>query len=81
MLFVPNSFTPNNDGLNDGFGAYTAFPNNLINYQLKIFNRWGEQIFVSNNYNVKWDAYYNGTLCQMDVYLLLITLFQMVTRK
>lgn len=53
-LYVPNAFTPNDDGMNDvfqpkGFG--------IVDYQLQIFDRWGEKIFETNDFNEGW----NGT--------------------
>jgi gliding motility-associated-like protein len=53
-LFIPNIFTPNGDGLNDVF-----FIRNLPeggNNQLIITNRWGKQVFVSENYQNNWDG-------------------------
>lgn len=73
----PNVFTPNEDGptgggydkrgiSNDIFFPYAA---GVIKFKLEIFNRWGELIFVSNDIETGWDGYYNGQLCQQDVYV------------
>ena len=50
-VYVPNSFTPNNDGLNDVFRAEGQ---DLRGFTMRIFNRWGELIFESNDPNEPW---------------------------
>ena len=51
-LFIPNVFTPNNDGINDIF-----FIRNLpSDAQLRITNRWGKTIFESGSYQNDWDG-------------------------
>ena len=54
-LWLPNAFSPNNDGLNDLFGpegvGYTE-----DNYEFLIFNRWGELVFKTNTFSEKWDG-------------------------
>lgn len=55
----PNAFSPNQDGLNDDFGIlYTSCP--LDFYELQIFNRWGELVFLSSNPDVRWDGSFKG---------------------
>lgn len=50
-IFVPNGFTPNDDGVNDGF-APVVF--GLSEYQLQIYNRWGELVFESKDPGQFW---------------------------
>lgn len=52
-LYIPNSFTPNDDGLNDSF-----FPkaSTLLSYRCLIFNRWGELVFESNDIKQAWNG-------------------------
>ena len=64
-LFLPNTFTPNNDNLNDVFAVYD---NELIDYQIWIFNRWGEQIFYSNDSKLGWDGKFESAVSQDGVY-------------
>jgi gliding motility-associated-like protein len=52
-MFVPNTFTPNADGINDLFEISIA---NIASYQLQIYTRWGELIFQSKNISQKWDG-------------------------
>jgi gliding motility-associated-like protein len=58
-VYFPNSFTPNQDGKNDLFGP----SGNVIaisNYFINIYNRYGQQVFSSNNPLIKWDGTYKG---------------------
>jgi len=66
-VYVPNAFTPNNDGENDVFLPVFAGP--LDQYQLDIFDRWGERIHSSNDRYAGWDGSYNGTPSQLGVYV------------
>ena len=56
-LYVPNTFTPNGDGLNDNFGAYGEAIND---YSMEIYDRWGALIFKTASANEKWDGNYKG---------------------
>ena len=58
QLFVPNSFTPGNDGVNDGFYPVISNIELLKIYHLSIFNRWGDLIFESYNPEDAWDGGY-----------------------
>jgi gliding motility-associated-like protein len=49
--YVPNSFTPNGDGIND---VWKPILNNVMDAQTHVFNRWGEEIFYSNSENPIW---------------------------
>lgn len=69
-IYVPNSFTPNGDQNNQYFTVSTV---NIIDFHLKIYNRWGELIFESYDKNFKWDGTYNGeTVIPNDVYVWVI---------
>jgi gliding motility-associated-like protein len=52
MLFVPNAFSPNNDGINDVFKPITF---GIVSYELKIYNRWGQQIALLHK-DEAWEA-------------------------
>jgi len=58
QLFVPNSFTPGNDGINDGFYPVLSNIRLLQVYHLSIFNRWGDLIFETANPEEAWDGGY-----------------------
>lgn len=73
-VFFPNAFSPNNDRLNDLFPFDKRFREwypescKYRNYQLVIFNRWGEIIFTSTDPNFEWDGKYNNDFPQYGVY-------------
>ncbi len=68
-LFVPNAFSPNQDGENDFFQAYGI---EVINFNLKIFDRWGAFLFESNNMEQGWNGKFKGQLKENGVYVYLI---------
>ena len=66
-LYIPNSFTPNNDGNND---VFLPTINIDSNYNFKIFNRWGELIFETTDVQEGWDgSSTDGTPLKADVYV------------
>jgi gliding motility-associated-like protein len=65
-LYVPNSFTPNKDALNDVFYAEGT---DITTFHMRIFDRWGELIFESEDMYDGWDGFYKGTKVQNDVYV------------
>lgn len=65
-LYVPNSFTPNDNGLNDVFYAKGT---DITTFRMRIFDRWGEMIFESNDINDGWDGFYKGNKVKNDVYV------------
>ncbi len=68
-LFLPNSFTPNGDLLNDDFGAEAI---GVSAYELLIFNRWGELIFRSTSLDQRWEGTHQGKASPVGVYLWLV---------
>lgn len=62
----PTGFTPNNDGTNDYFGPVN--PRFFKNYELHVYNRWGEEIFSSTNPFDYWDGKYKGKEVEPGVY-------------
>lgn len=64
-FYVPNAFTPNEDGRNDVFQASGM---GITSLELRIFDRWGEQIFHTNDPETAWDGTYKGQPCKSDVY-------------
>jgi gliding motility-associated-like protein len=57
-IYIPDAFSPNGDGRNDVLDVYG---DHLSDFELKIFNRWGEVIFHTTDMNQKWDGTYRGT--------------------
>ena len=65
-LFIPNVFSPNNDGLND---VFTIKQNCFTEYwELAVFNRWGERVFYSDSPTVFWDGFYKGLESPVGAY-------------
>lgn len=62
---APNVFTPNGDSYNDNF---VIIIDGVVEYHLQIFNRWGRQLFKSNNIDNTWDGKHNGQKCSDGVY-------------
>jgi gliding motility-associated-like protein len=58
VITVPNAFSPDGDGLNDVFKAYT--PNSFASYNLYIYDRWGQLIFESEKPEEGWDGKVNN---------------------
>ena len=54
VVFVPNAFTPNNDGINDSFHAKQSDPTCWMAWEMSIYNRWGDLIFYSEDPEEKW---------------------------
>lgn len=69
-LDVPNSFTPNNDGNNDYFLPRQLLSKGVTSYSMKVFNRWGQEVFATNNINGRgWDGRMSGIDQPVGVYV------------
>ena len=67
-LYIPSSFTPNSDGLNDQFKPIFAYPDKIEEYTIYIYNRWGNLLFTSQNPEQGW----TGEGCMNGVYTYVI---------
>ncbi len=65
-FYIPEAFTPNGDGLNEHFFGYGK---GITEYNMNIFDRWGELLFTSNDLGLGWDGRYNGTICAQGTYI------------
>lgn len=78
-FYTPNSFSPNGDGHND---YYTANGVGLQEYQLMIFNRWGELLYLTDDINKGWDGTFNGgEIVQEDVYIAVFDVLAPMNKK
>ena len=69
-LYIPNSFSPNGDGINDVFKPeYTGY----VEIELLIFDRWGENIFRTNDLDSGWNGTYKNVNCELGVYTYKLT--------
>ena len=66
VVYVPNTFTPDNDGMNDVFEVSGG---NLLEMKCLIFNRWGQLIHTMNSPNESWNGTFNGAKCQDGTYI------------
>jgi gliding motility-associated-like protein len=82
LFYAPNAFTPNSNGLNDQFRVYGDGIDKST-FEMRIFNRWGEMIFKSNDYYVGWNGAKNntGALVQQDVYVWKVTFKDFTGKK
>ena len=69
-IYIPNAFTPNNDRLNDKFGVPPGNKNIFIS--LKIFNRWGQVVFQSNDSKKGWNGTFNSQPLNTDIFIYLL---------
>ena len=67
-LFVPNTFTPNDDEHNELFKPITAFVSD-VGYSFSIYSSSGEEIFTTNQPSKGWDGIYKGKPAQVDNYV------------
>jgi gliding motility-associated-like protein len=67
-FFIPNAFSPNGDGINDEFYGKGDYIND---FEMSIFDRWGNLIFFADDINKHWDgkANHGGDIAQQDVYV------------
>jgi gliding motility-associated-like protein len=65
QLFIPNSFTPNDDEHNELFVIKGM---NVVTFSIKIFDRWGEQLFESDSIDKYWDGKFNTKKVQQGAY-------------
>lgn len=67
-VFIPNTFTPNDDGLNDLFKVITL-PACIDKFNLGLFDRWGQRVFSSDKLEEGWDGKIKGAEVKEDVYV------------
>lgn len=67
-IILPTGFTPNADGLNDVFSPLGNQARYARDYEMQVWNRWGEEVFRSNSYTQGWDGTHKGTPAQTGVY-------------
>ncbi len=69
-VFIPNAFSPNADGVND---IYNIVPfNDLLSFDIQIYNRWGQLLFESNDIAIGWDGNHNNITSEVGTYVYLV---------
>ncbi|MES2286803.1 MAG: PKD domain-containing protein [Bacteroidota bacterium] len=72
LFYIPNTFTPDGDGVNDSFNGKGVF---IKDYEMMIFDRWGNLIYKTTDINQPWDGKANkvsSIIAQADVYVYVI---------
>lgn len=82
IMYVPNTFTPNSDGINEVFiPMFEDYSIDPTQYEFMIFNRWGELVFQTDNVDKGWDGTYRGMISKQDTYVWKIKVKDMVSGK
>lgn len=68
-IYIPNAFTPNNDGKNDAFKVYG---NNIKLINMKVFNQWGQLIFATSDKDLGWNGISKGEFQPVGVYIYVV---------
>ena len=71
FVHIPNAFTPNGDPLNSHFGL-SGITQGVAQFKMSIYNRWGQQVFYSDDVNIKWDGTFMGKPAEQGVYVYLL---------
>ena len=81
-IYVPNTFTPNEDGINEGF-IPVCVGINPDKYEFWVFDRWGNLIFYTDDMNEPWDGKVMGgtNLCQEDTYVWKVKCVDVLEKK
>lgn len=65
VLFVPNAFSPNGDGVND---VLYVLGENFETFEFVVYNRWGQVVFQTTQRSQTWDGTFNGKPLNTDVF-------------
>ncbi len=78
-FYIPNAFSPNGDGMNDEFFGKGE---NIKDYEMLIYDRWGMLLFKTENINTHWDGRVKGGgIAQEDVYVYVINITDIFTKQ
>jgi gliding motility-associated-like protein len=68
LIYIPNTFTPDDNEFNQYFSPVITSGVDLYQFEMQIYNRWGQIIWQSFDTESKWDGTYNGVKCQDGIY-------------
>lgn len=77
-FYIPNAFTPDGDGINDTFFGKGT---NISEYNLMVFDRWGELLYSTDNLDASWDGTYRGLESKPDVYVYSVKIIDIMGDK
>lgn len=69
-IYIPTAFSPDFDNINDEFSVESNCV--FFDFNLIVFNRWGEELFNTKNSNDSWNGTYNGELAPIGIYTYLV---------
>jgi trimeric autotransporter adhesin len=69
-VFIPNTFSPNNNGIDDNFAVYSTVMKTM---HLAVFNQWGVKVFETNDPKGMWDGNFKGQPQAVGVYIYVVT--------
>ena len=70
LVWVPNAFSSNNDGLNDTWGIVPVF---VKEYNMKVYNRWGQIVYETSDKKDDWNGDYKGRTAFDEVLVWIVT--------
>ncbi len=68
LFYVPNSFSPNGDGINDVFRVFPGQDFEVLSFEFRIFDRWGDAMYMTTTMDGAWDGVFRGIEMQPAVY-------------
>jgi gliding motility-associated-like protein len=79
-VFLPNAFTPNGDGVNDRFTPILTCED-VVPLLFRVYNRWNELVFETNQPGIGWDGSYKGEQQPTDSYIYYVSYFNVKQGK
>jgi gliding motility-associated-like protein len=80
-VLLPNSFTPNNDGIDETFKPIIACDVEPQQYEFKIYNRLGQKVFTTTLFGNAWDGTFNGSLQEIGTYVFFVSFINPTTQQ
>lgn len=71
-IYIPNAFSPNGDGINDYLETFLSIDIPVTAFRFSVYDRWGAQVFSTNNSDVRWDGSAGGRPLDTGVYIWLL---------
>jgi gliding motility-associated-like protein len=69
-FYMPTAFSPNGDGLND---VFRPVGNEIVEFLMLVYDRWGQLVFETQDFEKGWDGTFKGALCEPGVYSYILT--------
>ncbi len=71
-VFLPEAFSPNEDGENDVLSVQSVILNRTEGFEMSVYSRWGQLLFSTQDANQGWDGKLNGAFLQPDAYMVCV---------